>query len=63
LKAKNELTGPNEHVKHLFIDRAQMLFYDGQEVENNYRRIGDYFEHRLLELHKIAFWGGFKGRK
>jgi hypothetical protein len=50
-------------VKHLFIAQAQIVFYDGQEVENDYRRMGDYSEHRFLELHKISFWGAYKGRK
>jgi hypothetical protein len=45
-------------MKHLFLKHAQIGFSDGQEVENEFRRIGDYYKNRLLDLHQIAFWAG-----
>jgi hypothetical protein len=47
-------------VTHLYLELAQIAFSDGQVVENEFRRIGDYFKHRLLEFQKSYFVHGIK---
>jgi hypothetical protein len=41
-------------MKHLFLELAQTDISDGQDEENQYWLVGDYFIHRLLDLHQNA---------
>jgi hypothetical protein len=41
----------------LSISRKTRLL-DVQKVENEFRRIGDYFKNSFLDLNQIAFWAG-----
>jgi hypothetical protein len=48
---------------NLFLDLTQIGFSYALEVENEFRRIGNYFKHHLLDLHQIIFWARYLGIK
>jgi hypothetical protein len=48
----------SDHVKHFFLDFAEIAFSNGEEVENEFRQIADFFKHRFLDLKQIAFLAG-----
>ena len=45
-----------EPFKHRFIDLTKVLFWGGQEEENEFAVPGNHLKHRFLDLTKVEFW-------
>ena len=45
-------------LKHRFLDRSQVAFWDGQETENEFKVTCEPLKHRFLDFTQVAFWAG-----
>jgi hypothetical protein len=49
-----EFTGPFAYLKHHLSDFVQVAFFDARNAENNFTWPLDTFEHRFIDITKVA---------
>ena len=46
------------HLKQRFLDLNKVAFWDGQEVENEFKVTCEHLKHRFLEFTQVVFLAG-----
>jgi hypothetical protein len=51
---------PFEHLKHRFLDLAQVAFWDGQKAGNPVAGCVETMTYRFIDFTQVVFFGGQK---